>query len=146
MARVAVSSQGQNLQSRVDPRFGRAAYFLVVDDQDMSFTVLDNTRARDLGSGAGIQAAELVSRAGAEVVLSGVVGPKAYQALQTAGVAVVQDAGGSVEEAVKAYRQDGLPSGNSSPAGRRGAGRGLGGGRGAGRGRGGGGGRRGRWR
>lgn len=146
MAKIAVSSQGQDLQSQVDPRFGRAAYFLVIDEQDMSCTVLDNTQARDMSSGAGIQAAETVARAGATVIVTGMVGPKAYQALETAGVAVVQDAKGSVEEAVQAYRAGSLGSGDSSPAGGRGkggggGGGGKGGGKGGGRGMGGGGGR-----
>ncbi len=134
MAKVAVSSQGQDLQSQVDPRFGRAAFFLVVDDQNMSFTVLDNTRARDMNSGAGIQAAEAVSRAGAGVLLSGVVGPKAFQALETAGVVVVQDAQGSVAEAVRAYLDGDIPQAESPAAGHVFVGRGKSGSRGRGRG------------
>ncbi|MCB2225048.1 MAG: NifB/NifX family molybdenum-iron cluster-binding protein [Desulfarculaceae bacterium] len=105
MAKIAISSQGKNLESQVDPRFGRAAYFLVVDDNDDAFVVLDNSTSRDMSSGAGIQAAEAVARSGAKVVVSGLVGPKAMQALQAVGITVVQGAEGSVEEALLAYRQ-----------------------------------------
>jgi predicted Fe-Mo cluster-binding NifX family protein len=156
MGKIAVSSQGKSLESQVDPRFGRAAYFLVVDEDDRSFVVLDNTASREMATGAGIQAAEAVTRAGAKTVLSGLVGPKAMQALQAAGLVVVQGAQGSVEEALDDFAQgkyetNAPPAGGqaavaggteTAPAGRMGSGGGgMGGG---GRGRGGGGGGRGR--
>ncbi|MCF8114761.1 MAG: hypothetical protein K9K33_00005, partial [Desulfarculaceae bacterium] len=142
MSKIAVSSQGKNLESQVDPRFGRAAYFLVVDEADNSFVVVDNSVSRDMSSGAGIQAAEAVARAGAKVVLSGLVGPKAMHALQAAGLQVVQGAEGSVEEALLAYRQGTLKADGDAPfggGGGTGGGGGMGGG--GGRGMGGGGGR-----
>ena len=156
MGKIAVSSQGNNLDSQMDPRFGRAAYFLVFDDQDGSFVVLDNGASREMSSGAGIQAAEAVARSGAKTVLSGVVGPKALTALEAAGLKVVQGAEGSVKEALQAFKRDGLasasqaPASESQPGSSPGAGRGVGGGGGrgvgggGGRGMGGGGGGRGR--
>ncbi|KIX12196.1 NifB/NifX family molybdenum-iron cluster-binding protein [Dethiosulfatarculus sandiegensis] len=147
MSKVAVSSQGKELESQVDPRFGRAAYFLVVDTDSMDFVVLDNTQTRGMSHGAGIQAAEMVSKAGATALLSGVVGPKAWSALEAAGVAIIQDARGTVAEAVEDYKNGKLktsqePQGmmhtNQAPMGG-GGGRGMGGG--GGRGMGGGGGR-----
>jgi predicted Fe-Mo cluster-binding NifX family protein len=146
MSKVAVSSQGKELESQVDPRFGRAAYFLVVDTDSMDFVVLDNTQTRGMSHGAGIQAAEMVSKAGATALLSGVVGPKAWSALEAAGVAIIQDAKGTVAEAVEDFKNGKLkpsqePQGmmhmNQAPMG--GGGRGMGGG--GGRGMGGGGGR-----
>lgn len=128
MAKVAVSSQGKGLESQVDPRFGRAAYFLVVDTETMDTVVLDNSQARNMSHGAGIQAAELVSRAGAEAVLSGFVGPKAMDALQAAGLAVYQDVAGVVDEAVRQYARGELnasteANGMPVPGGGRGSGR-----------------------
>jgi len=138
MAKVAVSSQGQTLESQVDPRFGRAAYFLVVDPETMDFTVVDNTSARQMGHGAGIQAAETVARAGAKTVISGVVGPKAFDALRGAGLEVVQDAAGTVAQAVAAFKEGRLqpsdqPLGGGWGPGGGGGGMGRGGGRGMGR-------------
>ncbi len=103
MAKIAVSSQGRNLESQVDPRFGRAAYFLVVDSDTNEFIVLDNNQARDMAQGAGIQAAELVARSGAKTIVSGMIGPKAWQALEAAGLEIVQEATGTVADAVKGY-------------------------------------------
>lgn len=150
MSKIAISSQGKSMESQVDPRFGRAAYFLVVDEQSGSFEVVDNTISRDMSTGAGIQAAEAVARAGAKTLLSGIVGPKALHALQAAGVQAVQGAEGSVEEALQAYRAGSAGGATVSPGATQttrmaqggtsaGAGRGLGpcgGGMGPGGGRG----------
>jgi len=104
--RIAVSSEGRDLDSRVDFRFGRAAGFLVIDSETLSFEHLDNRGARSMGQGAGIQAAELLARHGVTVVLTGYVGPKAYQALAAAGIRIGQDLEEcTVREAVERYRE-----------------------------------------
>jgi predicted DNA-binding protein (UPF0251 family)/predicted Fe-Mo cluster-binding NifX family protein len=112
MAKIAVSSEGPGLTDRVDPRFGRAGGFVLVDSETGDTEYLDNGAAQARGQGAGIQAAETVAGAGAAVVLTGFVGPKAFQALDAAGVAVVQDLDGlTVSEALDRYR-----SGQAQPA------------------------------
>jgi predicted Fe-Mo cluster-binding NifX family protein len=63
MTKIAVSSQGSSLDEVVDPRFGRAACFVLVDPADMFCEYLDNGTSQTLARGAGIQAAETVSRA-----------------------------------------------------------------------------------
>ncbi len=91
MGKIAISSEGPSLDDRVDPRFGRAAGFIVVDPATGAFEYVDNGSGQARSQGAGIQAAETVVRAGATAVLTGFVGPKAYQALAAAGVRVGQD-------------------------------------------------------
>lgn len=91
MPKIAVSSEGPHLDDRVDPRFGRAAGFIVVDPQDMTFEFIDNGASQVMARGAGIQAAEIISRAGVDMVLTGFVGPKAFEALKAAGIGVGQD-------------------------------------------------------
>jgi predicted DNA-binding protein (UPF0251 family)/predicted Fe-Mo cluster-binding NifX family protein len=91
MPKIAVSSEGPNLDSRVDPRFGRAGGFVVVDSQTMAFEYLDNGASQAMGQGAGIQTAELMAKHGVTVVLTGYVGPKAFYALDAAGIQVGQN-------------------------------------------------------
>jgi predicted Fe-Mo cluster-binding NifX family protein len=91
MPKIAISCEAPTLDALLDPRFGRAAGFLIVDPQTAAFEYLDNGASQAMGQGAGIQAAEIVARAGAKVVLTGFVGPKAFAALSAAGVQVVQD-------------------------------------------------------
>ncbi len=104
--KVAISSTGPSLQDRVDPRFGRAAGFLIVDLDTGESQYLDNGRAQQLGHGAGIQAAETVARVGAQVLLTGQVGPKAFQALSAAGVKIVQQMEGlTVSQALEEFKK-----------------------------------------
>jgi predicted DNA-binding protein (UPF0251 family)/predicted Fe-Mo cluster-binding NifX family protein len=91
MAKIAISSEGPGLDEALDPRFGRAAGFVVVDPQTLDFEYLDNGSSQAMAQGAGIQAAEIVAGSGAEYVLTGYVGPKAFRALQAAGVNVGQN-------------------------------------------------------
>ena len=101
---IAVSSRGPGLDHAVDPRFGRAAGFVIVDPETMEFIHLDNSAACDMGSGAGIQAAEAEVRSGARVVLTGSVGPKAMQALTAAGIRMVEHMDGqTVREVVARF-------------------------------------------
>ncbi len=141
MTKVAVSSVGPGLDSAVDSRFGRAAGFVVVDTDTMAAEFIDNNAAQAMGHGAGIQAAEAVVRGGASAVLTGFVGPKAFQALQAAGIDVVQNMDNmTVKEAVDRFCS-GQTNVSQTPNG--GRGQGTGGGRGmagGGRGMGGGGG------
>ena len=101
--KIAITSTGRDLDSEVDPRFGRAAYILIVDtDHSDEVEVLDNSENINAFKGAGIQAAAMVSKKGAEVLLTGYCGPNAYKTLQAAGVKVVNDVAGKVKDAVDA--------------------------------------------
>jgi len=100
---VAVSSQGENLDDEVDPRFGRASRFLLVDSDTLSFRVIENKQSLDLPQGAGIQAAQNIIAHHPHVVLTGNCGPKAFKVLQAAGVAVAVGVKGKIKEAVKDY-------------------------------------------
>jgi predicted Fe-Mo cluster-binding NifX family protein len=99
--KVAVTAKGPELSSPVDPRFGRAAYIIIVDTETMGCEVLDNTTNVNAFKGAGIQAATMVADKGVEVLLTGYCGPNAFKTIQAAGVKVVNDVSGTVEEALQ---------------------------------------------
>ncbi|MBU1052311.1 MAG: NifB/NifX family molybdenum-iron cluster-binding protein [Proteobacteria bacterium] len=107
--KIAVTSAGMDLDSQVDPRFGRAAHILLVDSETFEFEVLDNKENINALKGAGIQAASMVSQKGAKVLLTGFCGPNAFKTLRAAKVGVANDASGSVKDAVKAYLDGKLP-------------------------------------
>jgi predicted Fe-Mo cluster-binding NifX family protein len=141
MSKIAISCDEPSLDAQVDPRFGRAAGFLIVDPDTMTFTYQENGQAQAMARGAGIQAAETIIRAGARAVLTGYVGPKAFQALSAGGVQIVQDlANLTVRQAVERYKAGDIalaqePNSQAhGGGGRPGAGMG-GGGRGGGGGR-----------
>ena len=104
MGKIAVSAEGPNLDDALDPRFGRAAGFLMVNPQTLEHEYVDNGASQAMAQGAGIQAAEIVARAGAKVVLTGYVGPKAFQALHAAGINIIQNLQNlTVREAIERY-------------------------------------------
>jgi len=80
--KIAVTSKGTSLGSEVDPRFGRAAFILVVDSESFDFEVIDNSENINAFKGAGIQAASMISDKGAEILLTGYCGPNAFKALR----------------------------------------------------------------
>lgn len=89
--KIAISAEGPTLQDIVDPRFGRAAGFVIYDTETKAFEYIDNGAAQTAAQGAGLMAVETVVEAGVKVVLSGYIGPKALEALQAVGLGTVQD-------------------------------------------------------
>jgi predicted Fe-Mo cluster-binding NifX family protein len=97
---IAITSQGPDLTSQVDPRFGRARYLIVIDTETEESTALDNSRNLNAAQGAGIQTAKNVVNEGVDAVLTGQVGPKAREVLEAAQVDVFLGASGTVEDAL----------------------------------------------
>ena len=143
--KMCVTSVGMDLNAQVDPRFGRCQYFVFVDSDTMAFEAMPN-KAIAAPGGAGIQAAQTVVNKGANVLISGNIGPNAFQVLSTADVKIATGAYGTVKEAVEMYKGGKLNEaggstvaahagmGATAPGG--GFGMGMGGGRGGGGGRG----------
>lgn len=102
--KIAVTSSGRTLEAAVDPRFGRCKFFILVDTETGGCEVFDNAQNLQAAQGAGIQAAETVVNTGAQVVITGHCGPKAFRVLSAAEVGVCVGAEGTVAEAVEAYK------------------------------------------
>jgi predicted Fe-Mo cluster-binding NifX family protein len=101
--KIAVTSTGKSLESKVDPRFGRAAYFIIVDTETMDFSAIENENVAAAG-GAGISSAKAVTDAGAEAVLTGNCGPNAERTLTAAGIKIYTGATGTVAEAIALFK------------------------------------------
>lgn len=106
--KVAVTSKGKTMDSQVDPRFGRAAYILVVDTETQVFEVMDNSENVNAFKGAGIQAATMISEKGAKALLTGFCGPNAFKILNAADIDVANNVDGTVKEAVTAFTRGDL--------------------------------------
>ena len=128
--KMCVTAAGNTLDAAVDPRVGRAAYFVIVDSETMAFEAVPNTAAGAM-SGAGIQAAQEIARKGVSVLITGNVGPNAFQALASAGIKIVVGASGTVREVIEKYKRGELRETSASTVGGHfGRGRGMGMGRG----------------
>lgn len=102
--KICITSEGSTLESKVDPRFGRAKYFLVVDVDSLDFEVIENANATGSG-GVGIQSGRLMAEKGVECVLTGNIGPNASDTLNAAGIKFCLGVSGSVKEAVAQYKE-----------------------------------------
>ncbi len=102
--KIAVTSTGGNLDSQVEPRFGRCPYFLIVDSETFEFEAVENPNVA-LGGGAGIQSAQLLSNRGVQTVLTGNCGPNAFATLGAAEIQVIVGVGGVVRQAVEQFKQ-----------------------------------------
>ena len=102
--RIAISSTGKNLDSNLDMRFGRAAYFIIIDAKSMDFEALANIQNLNLSQGAGIQAGKTIADHHVDVLITGHCGPKAFRVLRTAGVKVLTGAGGKVADAIEQFK------------------------------------------
>jgi len=101
--KLAITSTGRELISDLDPRFGRAKYFIVVDPESLEYEVVENKQNLDLPQGAGIQAAKTIVDQNVDVLISGNCGPKAFKILEAAGIKVVTGAEGRVMDGVTQY-------------------------------------------
>ncbi|MCK5225829.1 MAG: NifB/NifX family molybdenum-iron cluster-binding protein [Planctomycetes bacterium] len=101
--KIAITSTGKTLDSNVDPRFGRAAYFIIADTETEEFDAIENSNVQASG-GAGINSAKVVIDAGAKVVIAGNFGPNAQRTLDAAGIKSYAGAKGTVAEAIELFK------------------------------------------
>lgn len=98
--KIAVSSQGRDLYSLLDSRFGRARYFIIYDSKSNEFSVIDNIQNLNAAQGAGIQTAQNVLNSGADCIITGHCGPKAYRVLSSSKIKLYLKETGTVKAAV----------------------------------------------
>jgi predicted Fe-Mo cluster-binding NifX family protein len=84
----------------MDPRFGRAAYILIADDQGNLIEAIDNSENINAMRGAGIQAAKTIADKGAQTLLTGHCGPNAVKTLKAAGISIGVDQSGTGKDAI----------------------------------------------
>lgn len=112
--KIAFTTSGITLEAPMDSRFGRAPKFLVYDTETDGFEVIDNEQNLNAAQGAGIQAAQNVSRSGASSLVTGHCGPKAFKVLQAAGVAIYTTDASTVAEALNRFRSGTLSRARSA--------------------------------
>jgi predicted Fe-Mo cluster-binding NifX family protein len=111
--KICITSQGKTLDSQVDSRFGRCKNFIFMDTESEEFEAVENANAAFQG-GAGIQSAQFVVSKGAKAVLTGNVGPNAFQTLNAAGIEIFVGVSGTLSEALKQYKTGKLTAAKDS--------------------------------
>lgn len=102
--KLAITTTGQTLEAPTDRRFGRASAFGLYDLDTETYTVIDNQQNVQAAQGAGIQAAQQVVNSGAQALVTGHCGPKAFRVLSAANVTVYNCQAETVAGAIEQFR------------------------------------------
>lgn len=103
--KIAFSTSGNDLNAPLDTRFGRAAKFLIFDTESQGVALVDNTQNLTAAQGAGIQSAQNVAASGAQALVTGHCGPKAFRVLVAAGIKVYTSDAPTLAAALEFYRE-----------------------------------------
>ncbi|MBN2650890.1 MAG: NifB/NifX family molybdenum-iron cluster-binding protein [Spirochaetales bacterium] len=106
---IVLTAFENNLESKLDPRFGRASGFILVDQETNNHSWLENSQNINSAHGAGIQAASNVVQNGGKVLITGAIGPKAFMVLNEAKVEIFTgDTSKSVAENIEDFKANRL--------------------------------------
>ncbi len=105
---IAITAQGNTLESKVDPRFGRAKSFIIYNLENDEFASMDNKQNLNAAQGAGIQTAQNVIGTGAVAIITGNCGPKAFRVLAAGDVKVFKAVDGTVKDNIEKYKKNEL--------------------------------------
>ncbi len=103
--KIAITAEKAELESPVDPRFGRAKIFAIHDTESGTTEFADNSQNLNAPSGAGIQAASNVAKLGVSVLITGNCGPNAYKTLEAAKIKIAIGASGTVNDAIEQFKR-----------------------------------------
>ncbi|MCK8603585.1 NifB/NifX family molybdenum-iron cluster-binding protein [Desulfoferrobacter suflitae] len=129
--KIALAANRPNMDGEIDPRFGRCRYFIFIEPDTLRYEVEENPN-QGAASGAGISTAQFVVNRGAQVLITGNIGPNGYRVLSESGIQVFTGVSGGLRDVMQAYQSGDLKS-SSGPTGGMGMGRGAGQGGGMGR-------------
>jgi predicted Fe-Mo cluster-binding NifX family protein len=107
--KIVISAMGKEKESILDRRFGRCEYFQIFDTETSEFKVVTN-KAVNANGGAGIAAANQVIDEGANVLITGNLGPNAYELIEKAGIDAYSCASVPVLQAIEMYQNNQLES------------------------------------
>ncbi|MFC2166184.1 NifB/NifX family molybdenum-iron cluster-binding protein, partial [Acidobacteriota bacterium] len=100
---ICITAQGWTLDSEVDPNFGRAPYFLIVNPEMLSIEAVKNPNT-EVPQGAGIQSAQLICKKKVGTLLTGQCGPKAQEVLRSSNIKVITGFTGKALDALSEYK------------------------------------------
>jgi predicted Fe-Mo cluster-binding NifX family protein len=112
--KIALTTSGDDLHAPLDSRFGRAPNFLIYNLETKTFEVMDNAQNLNADQGAGIQSAQNIARSGVQALITGHCGPKAFRALQAAGIKIYNTDAATITEALDQYRSGKLTEAQSA--------------------------------
>lgn len=127
--KICITAAGKDLNAFLDPRFGRAVYFLFIDGKGKLIKAVKNPGVEAM-RGAGVTAAQIVADEKVEAVITGNIGPNAIMVLNTSGIKVFTGKSEvKAKDILKEYQEGKLQKIAETLPHKRGPGRGFGRGR-----------------
>lgn len=105
--KIGISSKGNNMTSLLDPRFGRCSYFVIHDTRTSANDFIDNS-AKTASGGAGTAAAQEMINQDVEAVITGNMGPNAFNVFKNSEIGVYRCGNTTIENAIKLFRESKL--------------------------------------
>lgn len=112
--KICITATGSTMDSPIDPRFGRCQYFLITDEKGGLIKAMPN-EAGEAARGAGVSAAQMIADEQVQVIITGNMGPNAYQVLDPSKIKIftgVSDV--SAKQALASYQNNELKESESS--------------------------------
>ncbi len=69
--KIAFTSVGKTWESQIDPRFGRAEYIVIYDEEKDNLSFIDNTEVTNKAHGAGTSTAQKVFELKPDILITG---------------------------------------------------------------------------
>ncbi len=110
--KILFSSKGKTWEDTVDERFGRAMGFVLYDEVNDQLTWQSNDRNINAEHGAGVNASQMVINTGAEVLITGKIGPKAHDILKKTDIKIYIAGNVSLKQAYKDFKENRLQEQN----------------------------------
>ncbi len=85
--KICISATGDNLDAFLDPRFGRAMFFLIINPEGKLIKAIKNTGEQAM-RGAGVTAAQIVADEKVDVLITGNIGPNASIVLNSSKIKI----------------------------------------------------------
>jgi predicted Fe-Mo cluster-binding NifX family protein len=99
---ICITATSDQLDGKVDGRFGRCKFFILVDPSTMNFKAVLNQATAESG-GAGIKAANSVLKLNPAAIITGLIGDNAFNVIRASGVKLYTCGNVSVREAIGQY-------------------------------------------
>jgi predicted Fe-Mo cluster-binding NifX family protein len=108
--KIVFTSKGKDWSSEIDPRFGRADYFIIFDEASNNLEIVDNTEVQGEAHGAGTKAASKIAEIKPDVLITGNgPGGNAETALRALNINIyVGAANMTIKDAYEAFKNQKL--------------------------------------
>lgn len=86
--KVAITSTGNNLESKLDQRFGRCSYFVIYDTDTKGIEFIPNPN-KDAANGAGPASVQIIASRNVKKIISGEFGMKIKSLLDSLQIQMI---------------------------------------------------------